>query len=140
MRSIEEIGAFLLRDGTIELLDEYAEAIRAEAQAEALKKAAERAVAWFVTPFSYGNEEAELRAAILDDEPKEREVEGPSMEIEAARAEFEKWVLRENGKWGEKALERHADGRYCVMQTYMDWGAWQAGWGASERKLKEASR
>lgn len=60
------------------------------------------------------------------------------MEIEAARAEFEKWVLRENGKWGQKALERHLDGRYRAMQTYMDWGAWQAGWAA--RELKEAER
>lgn len=49
-------------------------------------------------------------------------------EIEGARGAFESWLRRENGKWADKITERHADGRYCTLQAYMDWGAFQAGW------------
>ena len=56
-------------------------------------------------------------------------------EIEAARGAFESWLRRENGKWADKITERHPDGRYCAMQAYMDWGAWQAAWAWRESEL-----
>lgn len=55
--------------------------------------------------------------------------------IEAARGAFESWLRRENGKWADKITERYPDGRYCAMQAYMDWGAWQAAWAWRESEL-----
>jgi hypothetical protein len=47
------------------------------------------------------------------------------------RDAFEKWTIDVNGWWGEKALQKHDNGEYAVLQTSSDWKAWQAAYNAS---------
>jgi len=69
LRDEDDIGSFYLCDTqAIEVLAEYRESIRAEARAEALRDAADRAWNFLkVNPYCYRWNEKELRAAITQE-------------------------------------------------------------------------